>query len=180
MLCQNCNENEGNVKYTQIVNGIKKEMILCDDCAKRIGFDEIGFNMPISFSNFLGDFFDDYSDTDFLPGFSKPQTQKCEKCGLTFDEFIQEGRFGCDNCYNTFRNKLNHMLKNLHGSSSHIGRKTKFIEDNNIKIENKESKIKTNEESKVEKLNRDLKLAIKEERYEDAAKIRDEIKKIEG
>ena len=33
-------------------------------------------------------------------------------------------------------------------------------------------------ENKLEKLQEDLKIAIKEERYEDAAKIRDEIKKM--
>ena len=34
MLCENCGENEANVRYTQIVNGVKKEMKLCDKCAK--------------------------------------------------------------------------------------------------------------------------------------------------
>ena len=29
MLCQNCGKNEANVRYTQIVNGVKKEMIFC-------------------------------------------------------------------------------------------------------------------------------------------------------
>ena len=33
-------------------------------------------------------------------------------------------------------------------------------------------------EEKIKKLNAELKTAIKEERYEDAAKIRDEIKKM--
>lgn len=37
---------------------------------------------------------------------------------------------------------------------------------------------KTEKEDKVEKLESELKQAVKEERYEDAAKIRDEIKKL--
>ena len=60
MLCQNCGENEANVKYTQIVNGEKKEMILCEDCARKMGIGNFKMNIPINFSNFLGDFFDDY------------------------------------------------------------------------------------------------------------------------
>ena len=55
MLCQNCGNHEGNIKYTQIINGVKKEMILCEECAKEFGIDEINFNMPINFSSFLGD-----------------------------------------------------------------------------------------------------------------------------
>lgn len=34
MFCQNCGKNEVNFRYTQIVNGVKKEMALCDKCAK--------------------------------------------------------------------------------------------------------------------------------------------------
>ena len=50
-----------------------------------------------------------------------------------------------------------------------------------IRINNKDSKTENNKDvSKVEKLQNDLKKAIKEEKYEEAAKIRDEIKKIEG
>ena len=37
MLCQNCGENEANVRYTQIINGEKKEMVLCDKCSKELG-----------------------------------------------------------------------------------------------------------------------------------------------
>ena len=37
MLCQNCGKNEVNFRYTQIVNGVKKEMALCDKCAKKLG-----------------------------------------------------------------------------------------------------------------------------------------------
>ena len=53
MLCENCNENEANVRYTQIINGVKKEMNLCEECAHKLGVGEININMPIDFSNFL-------------------------------------------------------------------------------------------------------------------------------
>lgn len=76
------------------------------------------------------------------------------------------------------------MVKNLHGSTRHIGRKSKFNE-NNEELTNKEESISKDnenkkEESKLEQLQRELKKAIKDERYEDAAKIRDEIKGLEN
>ena len=187
MLCENCGKNEANVKYTQIINGVKKEMRLCEECAREQGITNMDFNMPINFSSFLSDIFDDYNDSGFLPQIAKVNDLKCNKCGLTYDEFINTGKFGCQNCYNTFSDKIDYLVKNLHGSSRHIGRKTKFIkaneslEDTQKKLnENVESKLENNsEESKLEKLKRELKIAIKEERYEDAAKIRDEIKKME-
>ena len=45
MLCQNCGKNEANIRYTQIINGVKKEVALCSNCAKKLGMDE--FEMPI-------------------------------------------------------------------------------------------------------------------------------------
>ena len=181
MLCQNCGENEGNVKYTQIINGDKEEMVLCEKCAKEMGLNNINFDMPISFSSFLGDFFDEYSDSTLLPSFMKQNTIKCENCGLTYDDFIKNGKFGCEKCYTTFEERIRQLVKNLHGSVKHIGRKPKYIESNTTKIKDKEkSKDPQKEESKLEKLDKELKLAIKEERYEDAAKIRDEIKNLEN
>ena len=49
MLCQNCGENEANVRYTQIVNGVKKEMVLCEKCSKELGIGNLNLSMPINF-----------------------------------------------------------------------------------------------------------------------------------
>ena len=155
MLCSNCGKNEANVRYTRIINGEKTEFALCEDCAKKMGLEDIDFNIPINFSNFLSDFFDN-------------------------------GKFGCAECYDTFSNKLDSILKNLHGTSKHIGRKPKnIVKAIDTQSTQKEEKAKKTEkkvdekQEKINKLNKDLQKAIKDERYEDAAKIRDEIKKLQ-
>ncbi|MGN1269254.1 MAG: UvrB/UvrC motif-containing protein [Clostridia bacterium] len=177
MLCQNCGKNEVNFRYTQIVNGVKKEMALCDKCAKALGLENLDFNMPINFSSFLGDFLDVAEDTDFLPSFTKTSVLKCNNCGMTYNEFVDKGKLGCAECYNIFSRALNPVLKNIHGSTSHIGRNAKLTPKNKV---NNTKKTATNkkETTKLEKLELELKQAVKEERYEDAAKIRDEIKKM--
>lgn len=183
MLCENCGENEANVRYTQIVNGVKKEMKLCKNCADELGIGDMDFNMPINLSSFLSDFFDDTSDT-FLPEFIKKEELQCDECGMTYDEFVHTGKFGCAKCYDIFSNKIDPILKNLHASNRHIGRKGKItnpvLDKDTIKkeVEKKETK-QDSEISKIDSLKEDLKQAIKEERYEDAARIRDEIKKLE-
>lgn len=190
MLCQNCGKNEVNFKYTQIVNGVKKEMALCDKCARELGLEDLDFSMPINFSSFFTDFFHDAEG--FLPSFAKTNLLECNHCGMTFDDFANTGEFGCGSCYITFADRISPVLKNLHGSSTHIGRgykeaideleynKGQFASNKNRKEENSklEKKEKTKEEKQLEKLQKDLEKAIKDERYEDAAKIRDEIKKI--
>ncbi len=171
MLCENCGKNEANVKYTQIVNGNKKVMHLCDDCARKMGVGNFSMKMPLSISDFIGDFFGEYENGLELPSFVKnAEKEKCDNCGLTYDEFIQTGLLGCPKCYETFESRLEPVIKNIQGNSRHVGR----IPERAMKKEAKEKK----EDDAKTKLEDELKQAIKEERYEDAAKIRDEIKKL--
>lgn len=183
MLCQNCGKNEANVRYTQIINGVKKEIRLCDKCARELGIGSFEFNMPINFSSFLGDFFGDTS-IDMLPSFVKENHKQCNTCGESYDEFVKTGLLGCPDCYDVFSDRLDPILKKLQGSSKHIGRGSKGTNNKVDNISNNdkpkvEEKVEDEKTVKLNKLNEDLKQAIKEERYEDAAKIRDEIKNIE-
>ncbi|MBR6033149.1 MAG: UvrB/UvrC motif-containing protein [Clostridia bacterium] len=179
MKCENCGNNEANVRYTQIVNGAKKEMHLCEECARELGITNMNFNfdMPFGFSNFFGEFLNDYND-GFMPTLALPKTMTCDNCGLTFDDFVENGKFGCAHCYDTFENRLDPIFKRLHGGNRYIGRKAKKANPEND-VEHNEAKEENKEESKLEALKQELKKKIKEEKYEEAAKIRDEIKKLE-
>ena len=186
MKCQNCGKNEVNFKYTQVINGVKKEMQLCNECARELGLQDMDFSMPINISSFFSDFFNEYDDS-FLPSFTRNETLKCSQCGTTFDDFVNTGEFGCGNCYIAFSDRISPILKNLHGSNVHIGRTYKHcvdeLEYNKNKFQNdqknkKKENNKTEQQTELEKLEKELEKAVKEERYEDAAKIRDEIKKI--
>ena len=89
MNCQNCGKREATVRYTQIINGVKSEIKLCENCAKKLGVGSFQFNLPMNFADFLSDFFEDYG-TDMLPSFVKEAT-KCRHCGSAYEEFIQTG-----------------------------------------------------------------------------------------
>lgn len=184
MLCENCGNNEANIKYTQITNGVKKQMNLCEKCANELGINNISFDMPINFSNFLEDIFDD-DESLFMPSIARNEKLICDKCKMSYEDFIKNGKFGCDECYNTFEDKIDNLLKNIHGVNRHVGRKAKMLNANETQKDNvkaKKEEIKENktneEEEKIKKLQNRLKQEIKEERYEDAAKTRDEIKKL--
>ncbi len=180
MLCQNCGKNEANVRYTQVINGVRKELNLCSDCARKLGVDRI--DIPMDFTSFLGDFFNDYAESSLLPSFSIDNV-KCKTCGMSYNDFIDTGMFGCSDCYDTFSGPIDSLLKNLHGTAKHIGRGAKNVDDLlNTKSKKTSGKNKTNaensENSELEDLQKQLDKAIKEERYEDAAKIRDKIKEM--
>ena len=177
MKCENCGENEANIHYTQMINGVKEEWNLCSECAEELNFYDIDYSLPIDFSSFFGEFVEQ-NHSDLLKDYVQKQTH-CNKCGMTLEEFSEIGKFGCDNCYEVFHNQINQLLKNIYGTDNHIGRKT-ISNYKQEKVENEETKIKLEENiNKIEKLKRELKQAIKIEDYEKAAVIRDEIKKIE-
>ena len=191
MLCDNCKRREANVRYSENINGRKKEMNLCEECSRKLGIGNMKFNMPIDFSSFLGDFMEDFATPEFMPMFNEIKALKCDNCGYTFDDIANTGRFGCSNCYDIFGERIDPILKRIQGNNRHIGRLGKTIDnkidekmkqkekDNKTNINDNKEKIKDKKGTKLERLQEDLKQAIKEERYEDAAKIRDEIKKME-
>lgn len=173
MKCQNCGEHDANFRYTEIINGVKKELNLCEECAKKMGVDNLNFNIPINFSSFFGDFLNEYDDSEFIPMLTPTNKLQCNVCKMTYDEFMNTGRFGCSNCYDVFADKIEPVLKRLHGNTKYLGRKA-ITTNTPIKTDDKK------ENSELTNLRRELKAAIKEENYEKAATLRDKIKQIEG
>ena len=159
MKCQNCGKNNANVRYTQVVNGDKMELFLCDECANEMN---IGMNFDFGINDVFSSFFDDFAG---LKTIAMPEITKCNSCGLTYDEFSNTGMLGCERCYDTFSNRLDGVLNRIHGSNRHL--------INDKKESNKKGL------SELDKLKNELKDCIEKEEYEKAAVIRDKIKKLE-
>ena len=174
MLCQNCNKNEATVKYTEIINGEKREVMLCEECSRELGIGHMNFNMPIDFSSFFGDLLEGYEDNSFMPLLTANKQLKCNNCNMSFDEFMEQGKFGCEKCYDAFSPKIDSILKRIQGSNRYAGRKLVGNKESKIEFEEKPEK----KETEKEKLQRELKEAIEKENYEEAAKIRDKIKEL--
>jgi protein arginine kinase activator len=164
MLCQNCNLNPATVFIQKVINGEKREFHLCTECAKQ-------FDVNMSFDKLFQGFLDTFLDYNGSDVFSKHETNLlkdavCHKCGLSYEKFRAIGKLGCDECYNTFRNELFGLLKNIQGSTQHNGKVPKKIM--------KEFSYET----AIENLKKELNKAIKLEEYEEAARLRDEIKRL--
>lgn len=160
MKCQSCGKKQATVKYYEDINGNKQEYHFCNDCANKYG---IGISDFSNFSNFSDIFSSVFLN---IPEFEK-KDYICENCGYTLEKYSKTGLLGCPNCYDTFKNSLDDVLLKMHGKNRHIKLKTR-----NTKKDDKLEKLET--------LKNKIQECIKEEKYEEAAKIRDEIKKIEG
>lgn len=166
MICQNCKKREATIHITEIVNGYRREKHLCNMC----GSHEKNFRMKdMFFQNAFNDFF--HEDTvferlwgnqsDYIPG-----SLACSSCGTTYANFKSDGLLGCQFCYSDFRDKLRNLFQQIGESHIHIGKKP--VEE--------EVKVNTESLSELDKLEKQLKQCIAEEKYEEAAILRDKIK----
>lgn len=91
----------------------------------------------------------------------------CEHCGFTDAQFTQVGKLGCPKCYEVFENKLEPVLRRIHGNSGHTGKIPRRT-GGTIGLR-----------KKIEDLKRELQSAVTHEEYEKAAEIRDKIRALE-
>lgn len=158
MLCQNCRKNEVNFRYTQVINGEKREIALCDKCAKKLGLESLDFSREIE------DLFNMSFAESFLPSFARTNMLGSRNLETIFNNDIFN---------NPFFEEVSQEPEQIETTSSlSDDEKQDVLKD----IENATRKNK--QDNKKQKLESELEKAIKEERYEDAAKIRDEIKKL--
>ena len=158
MLCDVCKCNDATVFLTEIANGKMQKVNLCGACSQEKGVED-----PKSFAL-----------ADLLLGLGAAEeiekgapSQKCPVCGFTQSDFKKTGRLGCSVCYVTFAEGLGSLLKAMHKGTEHVG---KLPQRAHREIELGD---------RMKALNSDLEKAVKEENYETAASLRDQIKKLE-
>ncbi|WP_234123337.1 UvrB/UvrC motif-containing protein [Clostridium hydrogenum] len=169
MVCEICHKNEANVHITKIINGQKKEMHICEKCAKQVEGVNINSDMqfisPFSFQNILSGLMD-YMGTSYPD--VKSTEIRCENCGTTYNEFKQKGLLGCSECYKSFASMIEPVINRVQGNVNHIGKIPK------------KSGYQIIERKKIDELTEKLKKAIDDEEYEKAAVYRDQIRKLQN
>lgn len=163
MLCEDCNSKDATMRMTKIINGKKEEKNLCDDCAKKN--ESFSFESDFSMPGLLASLLDGNIASNM--NITYKQNKKCPQCGSTYNNFKRSGRLGCGMCYNTFNELLYPLVKRIQGSTVHNGKIPKKS-GSTIRLRKNLNALKT-------KLHE---LIVKEE-FEEAASIRDEIRKLE-
>lgn len=169
MLCQDCKKREAQVHLTQITNNEKRSLSLCKECASARGFHSPLDNMPFPLAEILSGMTQDFNSPDKNTDIN--ETLTCSECGMTFEEFTRQGRFGCGKCYDAFRSNLEMIMRKIHGSSLHRGTVPEFGESEL----SDSTPIPVQEE---ERLETELNKAIESEDFERAAEIRDKLKSL--
>ena len=161
MICQSCKERTATVHLTEITNGQRSERHLCQECAQQHG---LASPSQIPLNELLSSLLS-----------AQPQSKQeatsdhpCPVCGMTLKRFSKESLLGCPHDYDEFSQELLPLIEQTqNGKSTHCGKvpSRRPQEDRkNVELGN---------------LRRQLDAAVKNEDYETAARLRDQIKAYE-
>ncbi len=183
MLCERCNKVESSILYHEAAPDRSRTLWLCRPCADILSAEgelaDVSAAMPPYDSPLLTS-----DDPPPLPPSAvasvvtavkeaggaqdtPPQTV-CPLCGLRDTELRETGIVGCALCYRTFRGILSGVLRTLHGSEEHRGRMSA------------DYRAKRERQVKLGNLRESIKEAILAERFEEAAALRDEVRRVEA
>jgi protein arginine kinase activator len=136
-----------------------QKLDLCEDCAKAKGV-----NDPGGFA--LADLMLGLGVSQEMEQSSGGVEIKCPRCGFTQADFKKSGRLGCPECYKTFAEGLEGLLKTMHKGTRHAGKVPEALRESREQAD------------RLKSLQKKLDKAIKEEDFEQAAQLRDELKQL--
>lgn len=161
-ICELCKKYPATVHLTDIKNNVKHEVHMCEHCAKAQGID-----MKNGIS--LGDMFGALVKEKEASRAAHEQDTVCVNCGMTWREFRSHGRFGCAHDYVAFRELLTPLLEEIHtATDTHVGKHP--IRDD----------ARSSTRRRLAECQRRLRDAIEQERYEEAAALRDELASLQA
>ncbi len=155
--CNRCHK-QATLHITEILGEDQfEEHHLCEQCAHEYLYESpMGKKSPSPATT------DDDEETAEL------NTRECPHCGLRLIDFRKSTRLGCPHDYEVFAEELNPLLENLHGETRHCGKTPRRLPQ------------ARQQQSELARLRRQLQSAVLQEAYEEAARIRDQIRQLEG
>ena len=177
MTCQRCGQRDATVHLVEMIDGQRQSQWLCEVCAgfaSENGEMNPGSRRDGSPGSDSGDE-EDYTLASFLGQVFEPQQDQphqdppaCSTCGYTLEQFRKSNRLGCPRCYESFRGPLLSILSHMHRHVSHLGKVPR-------RTDGRVDRRGTLRRTRVA-----LEKAIAAENFEKAARLRDEILRLES
>ena len=155
-VCEICQKAPATVHFKQVIDGAAKEIFVCEGCAKKHGFN---IHAPVP-------------GADFLFGIGlQSQTARpseadkvCPVCHMRSSDLAKTSRLGCEHCYEVFEAELKPILWSMQKSDRHQGKVPVGARVRMLMAERREQ----------------LGMAVAAQNFEEAARLRDEIKDLEA
>lgn len=164
MICGQCGKNEAAVFLKQLAGNKVTQAALCSACAEDQG---LGLGHPgsplMSLLSGMGGL--------LAPARTVP-SRNCRSCGLRFSQFMDSGRLGCRECYETFQKPLSSLLKRIHGADRHVGLRPAARPSADSGSKTPAEEPGTGEATR-RLLRQKIQAAVAREDFEEAARLRD-------
>ena len=165
MLCDKCKKNPAKIFLTKIDAGSTNKYNLCEECAAELASEmnptKFLFNLPQLVAEMFGISIANLGENPL------EDLLTCSDCGYSYKDFKSTGVLGCSNCYESFSDQLEPIIKSMQNSYEHTGKTIKRDED------------KTSNAKEIANLKKQLQEHVLLEQYEEAAKVRDQIRLLE-
>ena len=174
MICQICSQHPATVHVTEIAppaegkaKGEASQRHICETCASTLDLP----HSPVVAKKESADIWKLLQQSARRA--RKEASLTCPDCGMTLAEFRSKGRLGCPKDYEVFRKHLEPVLLRVHHATRHQGR----TPEPGAPIPDKPGEDRL---QLLSDLREKLEAAIREEAYESAAQLRDEIQELEA
>lgn len=154
-LCEKCQEARATVHQIQVLGDEVTHVPLCESCASEGVFGDTGDGPALQ------------DVLSSLPARTDADEMVCSGCGRTYDEFTASGTLGCARCYVAFEDQLGPLIHRIHGADRHVDDETAST-----------GLGKVSREQKLQVLEKRLEESVKQENYEEAARLRDRISEL--
>jgi protein arginine kinase activator len=163
MLCQKCHKNLASVRYAEVVDGKVSEQQLCPDCLASHQ-QETAMGFELSGTPGLKKTNEDQPRQES----THAQEHACPSCGVQASQILETGRAGCPHCYDHFGSQIESILEGLHWALRHKGKMAK--------LDDTRARLRADLQTKRAL----LRSVLRAENYEEAARLRDEIRILEN
>jgi protein arginine kinase activator len=164
MKCEVCKKSAATVHLTDVSNNEKRELHLCESCAKTQG---VTIKSYLNKEPSASDLLNTLAQSQAGPGTAEKDLV-CPHCRVTYRTFRSTGKFGCPHDYVVFKKPLLSLLEKIHGKVEHVGKVPSRTSDEIAR------------QQELRSLRSDLERAVRGEAYEKAAEIRDKIYDLES
>lgn len=186
MLCDICKKNEATIHIREISDGKSRTINMCEECAAKqksemppfnaLGLGELLYNLQNSIKEAADKFGAKNADpsaggeTGEGKNFSSGREEEqivCPVCRWDHERIRRDGRFGCEECYHTFRELVSGAVRSVQRGERHIGKHPVDLPP-------------PDNAGEIRRYQEELRRMVAEENYERAAELRDLLKKLSG
>ncbi|NLX55834.1 MAG: DNA helicase UvrBC [Planctomycetaceae bacterium] len=165
MKCQYC-EKPATFHITELTGDKPSELHFCEEHA-RIYLTQSSHEQQEPASSLAGVLAQHLKVGQTAEDLAQLDQRACPVCGVTFYEFRHAGRLGCPHDYVCFHDELMPLIVNIHGANEHVGKRPRH------------GAREAGDQTRLIQLRREMKEAVEQEDYEQASKLRDEIRRLE-